>query len=412
MIRQTCWVAALLLSAVSLFGQQTLYFRVDYIYANAKELATVRPAPSDQTAPTAPSSLSSSNVTASSVQLSWTASTDNVAVVGYRMYRGNLPVGAAAPGTTTFTDPHLQPSTSYSFTVRSLDAAQNFSSASNTVSVTTSSASTDTTAPSVPSGLSGRALGATSIQLNWSASTDTGGSGVASYRLYRGGSLIASPTATTYTDPNLSSYTSYSYTIAAVDGQGNTSAQSASISVTTQPTLVFSDNFNRADTTNLQNTNWASTTWGISYNTAVLARPTSGQGSWTNALTVATAGTFRATAKVLSWTCCHGLVFWNSSGAGLYRVYLSSNGIILSYFDSQGNETVINNPYTCGVPCTLSVTAYSSNRNIQVTGNGTLLINFTDTNTSRPNSGQAGLTAILAYDALADAIIDDFKLEQ
>ncbi|AKJ27215.1 glycosyl hydrolase family 18 protein [Caldimonas brevitalea] len=90
----------------------------------------------------------------------------------------------------------------------------------------------DKTPPSVPSGLKAGNIGATSITLGWSASTDAG-SGLAGYDLYRGGQLVASPTGTSHTDTGLKAGTSYSYTVRARDKAGNASAQSAALLTST-----------------------------------------------------------------------------------------------------------------------------------------------------------------------------------
>ncbi|MBI5530681.1 MAG: fibronectin type III domain-containing protein, partial [Candidatus Doudnabacteria bacterium] len=92
----------------------------------------------------------------------------------------------------------------------------------------------DTTAPTVPTGLSATAISSSAINLSWTASTDA--VGVTGYKIYRNGSLLATnnSTATTYSNTGLTSSTSYSYTVAAFDAAGNTSAQSSSASATTQ----------------------------------------------------------------------------------------------------------------------------------------------------------------------------------
>src|SRR5581483_8861491 len=71
----------------------------------------------------------------SQINLSWTASTDNVGVVGYRINRNGTQV--ATSGTATFSDTSLVPATAYSYTVSAYDAAGNVSAASAAVSVTT-----------------------------------------------------------------------------------------------------------------------------------------------------------------------------------------------------------------------------------------------------------------------------------
>jgi hypothetical protein len=96
----------------------------------------------DTTAPSAPAGLTSPGKTSTSVSLSWTASTDNVGVAGYRVLRGGSQVGTTTG--TTYTDTGLTPGTAYSYTVRAYDAAGNTSGASTAVSVTTETTSTPT----------------------------------------------------------------------------------------------------------------------------------------------------------------------------------------------------------------------------------------------------------------------------
>ncbi|MEV4414674.1 RICIN domain-containing protein [Catellatospora sp. NPDC049609] len=91
----------------------------------------------DGTAPTAPANLSASGTTASSTSLSWSASTDNVGVTGYLVFRNGVQVGTTT--TIGYTDTGLAASTSYSYTVRARDAAGNQSPASAALTVTTSS---------------------------------------------------------------------------------------------------------------------------------------------------------------------------------------------------------------------------------------------------------------------------------
>ena len=90
----------------------------------------------DMTPPTVPSNLAVGGVTSSSASLSWSASTDNVAVAGYRVYRNGVQVGTASG--TTFTDTGLSASTQYTYKVAAYDAAGNVSAQSPGVVATTS----------------------------------------------------------------------------------------------------------------------------------------------------------------------------------------------------------------------------------------------------------------------------------
>jgi len=184
----------------------------------------------DTTSPTAPTNLTASAASATQVNLSWTASTDNVGVTGYDVFRGATKVGTVT--TLAFTDTGLTASTSYTYTVKAHDAASNTSAASNAVTATTS-ASSDTTPPSAPTSLHTTAVTASSVALAWTASTDN--VGVTGYRVYRAGTLLATLGAvTTYQNTGLTASTTYSYTVLAFDAAGNASAQSTSASATTQ----------------------------------------------------------------------------------------------------------------------------------------------------------------------------------
>ncbi|MDO8620440.1 MAG: LamG-like jellyroll fold domain-containing protein, partial [bacterium] len=90
----------------------------------------------------------------------------------------------------------------------------------------------DTTAPSVPSGLSAAAVSTTAIDLSWTASTDA--VGVTGYKIYRGGVQIGTSVTNSYSDTGLVASTFYSYTVSANDAAGNNSSQSSSASATTQ----------------------------------------------------------------------------------------------------------------------------------------------------------------------------------
>jgi chitinase len=98
--------------------------------SNALTARTTGNAPDTQ-APTAPSNLRVTNVTASSVALSWIASSDNVGVTGYDVVRDAATVGGGTA--TSLTVSGLAASTSYTFVVRARDAAGNLSASSNQV---------------------------------------------------------------------------------------------------------------------------------------------------------------------------------------------------------------------------------------------------------------------------------------
>jgi len=128
-------------------------FRVYNRALSASEVTALyneyRPAITDTTAPTAPTGLTATAVSARQVNLAWNASTDNVGVAGYVIYRGGSPMAVVTSGTTYTDIAHtiscfsftLSPSTSYAYSVVAFDAAGNNSSQSASASVTTPAAS-------------------------------------------------------------------------------------------------------------------------------------------------------------------------------------------------------------------------------------------------------------------------------
>ncbi|MEW7291446.1 InlB B-repeat-containing protein [Aquimarina sp. 2304DJ70-9] len=94
----------------------------------------------DTEAPSAPTNLTSFNVTASSVSLNWNAATDNIAVSGYDIYQNNTKIGST--GTTGYDVSGLSSNTSYSFKIKAKDAAGNISGFGNAENVTTLDGST------------------------------------------------------------------------------------------------------------------------------------------------------------------------------------------------------------------------------------------------------------------------------
>jgi chitodextrinase len=196
----------------------------------------------DTTAPPAPSALTAASISTTQINLSWTASTDNVAVTGYRIERcqgascSNF-TQVATSTTTTFNDTALTASTSYSYRVRAADAANNLSAYSNTASATTQSVP-DTQPPTAPANLTATAASGTQINLSWTPSTDN--VAVTGYEVEscQGAACsnfvqIATPTTTTFSNTGLTVSTSYSYRVRATDAANNLSAYSATASATT-----------------------------------------------------------------------------------------------------------------------------------------------------------------------------------
>jgi chitodextrinase/uncharacterized protein YkwD len=183
----------------------------------------------DSQAPTVPLGLTATAVSATQINLAWSAATDNVGVVAYRVYReGVLRATVNAPA-LSFADTGLVSAATYNYRVAACDAAGNCSAQSALASATTP----DNVPPSVPAGLAVTNLAATALTLNWNASTDN--VGVAAYRVFRGGAFLATVNtpALSYSDAGLVSGAVYSYSVAACDAAGNCSTLSDALGVMT-----------------------------------------------------------------------------------------------------------------------------------------------------------------------------------
>ena len=166
---------------------------------------------SDQSPPSVPVDVLANAQSPVSVRVTWTASTDDMGVAGYKIYRNSSQVGTAT--ITNYTDTGLSPSTTYSYTVSAYDSVGN-SSAQSSPPATATTMPPDTQAPSVPMDVQAAVQSATTILVSWTASTDD--VGVAGYRIYRNGSQAGISATTSYIDIGLQSTTTYSYTVSAL----------------------------------------------------------------------------------------------------------------------------------------------------------------------------------------------------
>lgn len=191
----------------------------------------------DTTPPTVPTGVLATGLTDIAIGLTWHASTDNVAIAGYEIYRGTSQSSItpfATSTTTSFTDTLVGPSKTFYYQVDAFDTSGNHSARSAIVAGTTLA---DTTPPSIPANLHGFAQQGPVVTLAWTPSVDD--YMVANYLVYRG--LTAanlqvigwSPASqASYSDPTVGSGKTYYYAVLAVDVAKNQSALSAPVVIT------------------------------------------------------------------------------------------------------------------------------------------------------------------------------------
>jgi endoglucanase len=150
----------------------------------------------DQTPPTTPGNVRVTGTTTTTVSLAWNASTDDVGVTGYQVTRGTTIVGNVTG--LSFTDTGLTANTTYSYTVRALDASGKQSAASTAVSATTAQIAQDYTVAVAPTSLNLARGGTASTTLSISRTNFTGAVSVAVSGLPSGVTVALNPsTATT-----------------------------------------------------------------------------------------------------------------------------------------------------------------------------------------------------------------------
>ena len=229
----------------------------------------------DTTAPSQPVGLAGS-VVGSTVNLSWTVSSDNVGVTRYNVHRGTsagfTPSAGnriAQPTVASYADTGLATG-SYFYKVTAEDAAGNISAASNEATATVA----DATPPTAPSSLAASVAGST-VNLSWVAATDN--VGVSRYNLHRSttsgftpsaANRIAQPTGLSYADTNVSPG-SYFYKLTAEDAAGNLSPVSNTASASVLDTSPPSTPTNLAAT---GGAGQASLTWTAATDNVAVSR--------------------------------------------------------------------------------------------------------------------------------------------
>ncbi|MFT7599446.1 MAG: fibronectin type 3 domain-containing protein [Acidimicrobiales bacterium] len=164
------------------------------------------------------------------VSISWSASTDNIGVVGYQIFRS--PDGSVGPLLTTTTGTSYTDVVAvqqYTYVIKAVDAAGNVSWRSNVI--TTGSDTTDSERPSTPTGLTVELVNGQPV-LSWNTSTDN--IAVVGYTVYRStdgtlGDAITSNEAdvgTTFVDSGAAPNTIATFAVKAFDEAGNVSWRS------------------------------------------------------------------------------------------------------------------------------------------------------------------------------------------
>ncbi|MFK5926442.1 MAG: fibronectin type III domain-containing protein [Desulfuromusa sp.] len=211
--------------------------------------ATTLPTGGDTEAPTVPQNLDATIISATAIDLSWDASTDNTAVTGYKIFRNGTEIANST--TTTYRNNGLTASTTYTYRISAYDTAGNLSAQSSAATSTTPAAP-DTEAPTIPQDLNANVISANVVDLSWDDSSDN--TAVIGYRVYykqgnmnspldgtgatEGSSPIDVGDVITTSVSGLDRDTVYYFAVTAYDAAGNESQYSTIVSNQWMPELL------------------------------------------------------------------------------------------------------------------------------------------------------------------------------
>jgi fibronectin type 3 domain-containing protein len=261
----------------------------------------------DTVAPAAPTDLSTTVPSPTSIELSWAAATDDLEVTGYRVTRDGVVL--ATVGGTSYSDGlDFVPGTTYSYSVTAVDGGGNASPPA-----TTTQLMPDLIAPTQPSTAAAVQMDVRSVAVSWTASTDN--VGVTGYSVTRNGLPLVTTGATdsSIVDAAVIDGFAYDYAITAFDAAGNRGLPaSAAVSlpdVTAPSAPGTTTSTGLAVTSTTARVSWSPAT----DNVAVVGYTVTRDGVLTATLDP-TATTFEETGLPSDTTYRYGLVAFDAAG--------------------------------------------------------------------------------------------------
>ena len=181
----------------------------------------------DTEAPTTPKDVTLSDITFNSVNISWSASSDNIDVTGYNIYVDDVLTAQTSSSITNTNISNLSTNTDYTFEIIAKDLINNRSDSA----VISGATLQDTQAPSIPTNLTISNATDSSFEVSWQAATDN--NVVTGYEVYVDNILTATTETNAYTAIGLRTETTYGVERVAYDADNNKSNRSVPIDGTT-----------------------------------------------------------------------------------------------------------------------------------------------------------------------------------
>ncbi|CAI1712321.1 Chitinase A1 precursor [Serratia ficaria] len=211
---------------------ESMHFTDQVTYLNdMKDAANEATGHDDAEKPSSPAALKGT-VQNDTISLSWKASTDNVGVTGYQIYRDGNNYGSSAK--LQWTDPSAQAGVEYRYSVKAVDAAGNRSDASNEIKVKIEQSGQ--VKPNAPTGLGLISATKNSLSIKWAPVTNVE---VKRYHVWRDGAAVKTVTDSKFQDTGLAADKSYVYRIIAESDKGIMSIASDPLQAKTLPDQII-----------------------------------------------------------------------------------------------------------------------------------------------------------------------------
>ncbi|HUS26337.1 MAG TPA: LamG-like jellyroll fold domain-containing protein [Nevskiaceae bacterium] len=377
----------------------------------------------DTTAPTVPANVVATANSTTQATVTWTASTDNVGVSNYTVLRDGASVGTATG--TSFVNTGLTPGQTYVYSVVANDAAGNFSTPSDTASVTLPTPDTQAPTASITAPANGATLTGT-VNVTATAADNIGVAGV-QFKL-DGNNLGSEDTTSPYqTSWNTVNSVNGTHTLTAVarDAAGNT-VTTASVTVTVQNIinltgLVASYNFDEGSGTTLTDrtgNSHAGTISGATWSTTGKygkALSFDGTNDWVtvadaNDLDLTNAMTFEAWVKPSSVTSWRTVLMKEKSGGMAYGLYAASGNSKASFYGNVTSDVAANGTANTSTTAWTHLAGTYDGANLRLYVNGTLVATKALSGNLATTTGVLRIGGNAAWGEYYKGLMDDIRI--